>query len=127
MTKAKSRASRNITPSTPHEARHSAAHRTKKRASRASARSRAAASAQKPGTKQAQVVAMLRSPGGTTITAIMKKTGWQQHSVRGYLAGVVRKRLKLDLVSDKTDKGRIYRIRDKRAGPDQGGAAKPAV
>jgi hypothetical protein len=70
---------------------------------------------------------MLRSPEGTTITAIMKKTGWQHHSVRGYLAGVVRKRLKLDLVSDKTDKGRIYRIRDERPGTDQSGAAKPAV
>jgi hypothetical protein len=40
----------------------------------------------------------------------MAATGWQQHSVRGFLAGVVRKKLRLDLVSEQTDKGGIYRI-----------------
>ena len=60
--------------------------------------------------KQARVIAMLRSPTGTTIAAIMKATGWQQHSVRGFLAGVVRKRLKLNLVSKKLNGNRIYRI-----------------
>jgi hypothetical protein len=60
--------------------------------------------------KQARVVAMLQSPTGTTITAIMKETGWQQHSVRGFLAGVVRKRLKLKLTSKKVSGNRIYQI-----------------
>ena len=60
--------------------------------------------------KQARVIAMLRSPTGTTIAAIMKATGWQQHSVRGFLAGVVRKRLKLTLASKKVNGNRIYRI-----------------
>jgi Protein of unknown function (DUF3489) len=60
--------------------------------------------------KQAHVVAMLRSPTGTTIAAIMKATGWQQHSVRGFLAGVVRKRLKLKLTSKKISGNRIYQI-----------------
>jgi len=60
--------------------------------------------------KQARVIAMLRSPTGTTIVAIMKATGWQQHSVRGFLAGVVRKRLKLTLASKKVNGNRIYRI-----------------
>jgi Protein of unknown function (DUF3489) len=53
---------------------------------------------------------MLRSPTGTTIDAIMKATGWQPHSVRGFLAGVVRKRLKLPLTSKKVNDNRIYQI-----------------
>ena len=53
---------------------------------------------------------MLRAPGGTTIVDIMKATGWQQHSVRGFFAGVVRKKLKLNLTSDKVDGERRYRI-----------------
>ena len=60
--------------------------------------------------KQDEVIAMLGAPAGATITAIMKATGWQQHSVRGFFAGVVRKKLKLKLTSQKTDGGRIYRI-----------------
>jgi hypothetical protein len=60
--------------------------------------------------KQARVIAMLQSPTGTTIAAIMKATGWQQHSVRGFLAGVVPKRLKLKLVSKKVNGNRIYQI-----------------
>jgi Protein of unknown function (DUF3489) len=60
--------------------------------------------------KQARVIAMLRSPTGTTIAAIMKATGWQSHSVRGFLAGVVRKRLKLKLASKKVNGNRIYQI-----------------
>ena len=63
-----------------------------------------------PGSKQSRVIALLSSPGGTTIAAMMKATGWQQHSVRGFLAGVVRKKLKLKLNSKKVDGTRIYRI-----------------
>jgi len=54
---------------------------------------------------------MLRSPNGTTIAAMMKATGWQQHSVRGFLAGMVRKKLKLKLDSKKIDGSRFYRIK----------------
>ena len=60
--------------------------------------------------KQAQVVAMLQSASGATIAAMMNATGWQQHSVRGFLAGVVRKKLKLKLNSMKVDGVRVYRI-----------------
>ncbi|HEY1472455.1 MAG TPA: DUF3489 domain-containing protein [Pseudolabrys sp.] len=60
--------------------------------------------------KQAVVIAELTRPMGTTISAIMKATGWQQHSIRGFLAGVVRKKLGLTLESVKTDGVRIYRI-----------------
>src|ERR1700694_3888236 len=63
-----------------------------------------------PDTKHARIIAMLRTPAGATIAAIMTVTDWQQHSVRGFLAGVVRKKLGLNLVSEQTDKGRVYRI-----------------
>jgi len=53
---------------------------------------------------------MLRSPGGATIAALTKVTGWQSHSVRGFLAGIVRKRLKLDLESAVVEGIRVYRI-----------------
>ena len=60
--------------------------------------------------KKARVLSMLRSPTGATIAAMMQATGWQQHSVRGFLAGVVRKRLKLKLTSKKVDGTRVYQI-----------------
>jgi hypothetical protein len=61
-------------------------------------------------TKQARVLSILRSPAGATIAAMVQATGWQQHSVRGFLAGVVRKRLKLKLTSKKVDGVRVYQI-----------------
>jgi Protein of unknown function (DUF3489) len=66
--------------------------------------------------KQSRVIAMLQSPGGATIAAMMQATGWQQHSVRGFLAGVVRKRLKLRLESKKFDGARVYRVPDGDSG-----------
>ena len=63
-----------------------------------------------PGSKQSRLIAMLQSPAGATIAAMMKATGWQQHSVRGFLAGVVGKRLKLKLGSKKVDGVRVYQI-----------------
>jgi hypothetical protein len=65
------------------------------------------------------VIALLQSPTGATVAAMMKATGWQPHSVRGFLAGVVRKRLKLKLGSTTVDGQRVYQI----AGAERGKGA----
>jgi hypothetical protein len=70
----------------------------------------------RPSTKQETVLGMLRQPNGTTVAAITKATGWQQHSVRGFLAGVVKKKLKLKLKSEMVDDGRVYSIAKAGAG-----------
>ena len=56
------------------------------------------------------MISLLSCPEGATIAAIMERTGWQQHPVRGFFAGVVRKKLGLTLVSDKLEGERVYRI-----------------
>jgi|SRR3954449_1540316 len=84
-------------------------------------------SASRPDTKHSRIVAMLRAPAGATIATIMTAMGWQQHSVRGFLAGVVRKKLGLNLVSEQTDKGRVYRIKDGKASPAVAARTKPAA
>jgi Protein of unknown function (DUF3489) len=74
-----------------------------------------ATSSSRSDTKHARLIAMLRSPAGATIVAMMTATDWQPHSVRGFLAGIVRKKLSLDLVSEPTDSGRVYRIKEGNA------------
>jgi hypothetical protein len=63
-----------------------------------------------PFLKQARVIAMLHRKQGATIAMIGNATGWQAHSVRGFLAGVVRTKLGLTLVSEKTGEARVYCI-----------------
>jgi hypothetical protein len=65
--------------------------------------------------KQAAVVTLLNRPQGATIATIIEATGWQSHSVRGFLAGVVRRNLGLTLQSDKTDGERVYRVIEPQA------------
>ena len=99
--------------------------------SKSKVRSRSAHSSPKistrPETKHSRILAMLRTPAGATIAAIMTATEWQQHSVRGFLAGVVRKKLGLNLVSEQTDKGRVYRIKDSKASSGAADRVKQAA
>jgi hypothetical protein len=63
-----------------------------------------------PETKQAHVIHMLRTKSGSTIAAMMKATGWQAHSIRGFLSGTVSKKLGLKVLSEKTGDERTYRV-----------------
>ena len=114
-------------PKSKKAATRSTARKTSKPKSRARSAPASPKSAIRPGTKHAHIVAMLRVPTGATIAAIMTVTDWQQHSVRGFLAGVVRKKLGLNLVSEQTDKGRLYRITNGKAPPVAPDRTKPAA
>ena len=103
MTKPKSR---------PKASTRSTAQKTAKPAARRHPAATSSKPRSKSDTKHARIIAMLQSPAGATVARMMSATDWQQHSVRGFLAGVVRKKLGLNLVSEVTDKGRIYRIKD---------------
>lgn len=63
------------------------------------------------GTKQATLIAMLQAPDGATIEEIMAATGWQSHTVRGAMAGALKKKLGLEVTSEKIEnRGRVYKL-----------------
>jgi uncharacterized protein YcnI len=67
--------------------------------------------APREGTKLATLVAALRMPEGTTIAEIAATTGWQAHSIRGAMAGILKKKLGLNVTSAKIDwRGRVYAL-----------------
>jgi hypothetical protein len=117
MTKPKSRK-----VATRPTARKSAKPASPKRSSLGSSKSPA-----RSATKHDRIIAILRTSAGATIAALVTATEWQQHSVRGFLAGVVRKKLGLNLVSKQTDKGRVYWIKAGKATPAAADRAKQAA
>jgi hypothetical protein len=112
--------------STPKAATRSTARKTRKPKSRVRSAPVSSKSAPEPQTKHARIIAMLRTPEGATIASLATATEWQPHSMRGFLAGVVRKKLGLNLVSEQTDKGRVYRIKDGKASLAAADRAKQA-
>src|SRR5258706_4182353 len=87
MTKPKSR---------PKAATHSASRKSNKSRSRKRPAPASSKPVARPGTKHERIIAMLQTPAGATIASLVTETKWQQHSVRGFLAGVVRKKLGLN-------------------------------
>ena len=91
----------------PSRARRSGA---KKTAAVSAKATKASSDRAKPDSKQDKIVALLQRSKGATLDALVKETQWQKHSVRGFLAGTVRRKLKLPLLSEKIDGVRTYRI-----------------
>src|SRR5258707_14606219 len=101
--------------SKPKAATHSASRKSNQSRSRKRPAPASSKPVARPGTKHERIIAMLQTPAGATIASLVTVTKWQQHSVRGFLAGFFRKKLGLNLVSEQTDKGRVYRIKDSKA------------
>jgi Protein of unknown function (DUF3489) len=102
--------------------------RPRKARSVSKVRSKAARSGEPKGranSKQARVLALLCGPNGATIATVRRSTGWQPHTVRAFLAAVVRKKLGLRLESEKADGERVYRIVAGKTSAD--GASVPSA
>ena len=70
-----------------------------------------ATSAPRAESKQSQLITMLKQPDGATITEVVEALRWQAHTVRGAIAGALKKKLGLKVESEKADdRGRVYRI-----------------
>jgi hypothetical protein len=108
--------SRKKKPTTVDRVRSPAKATTSESRSRADTKSAPTQTTKRSPTKQETVLGMLYQPKGTTVAAITKATGWQQHSVRGFLAGVVKKKLKLKLESELVGEQRVYSIAKVGAG-----------
>ena len=65
----------------------------------------------RPGTKQAQIIAMLQRPEGATVAEIVAATSWQAHTARGAISGAIKKKLGLPVTSEKVDgRGTVHRL-----------------
>ena len=97
-------------PKATKPATRSPAAKTARAAASAKTSRRSTAPTAREGSKQAQLIALLKKPSGGTIEEMTTLTGWQPHSVRGVMSGVLRKRLGLNIVSEKDGDERHWRI-----------------
>lgn len=87
------------------------AKRGAKKAKPAATNAKKAASAPRPDSKKAVILGLLRRKGGATLAELMAATGWQAHSVRGFVSGTLRKKIGLAVESNRNSSGeRCYRI-----------------
>ena len=88
------------------------AKKTTKPASRKSTKTVRPRTGGRGATKTDKILALLKRTGGTTLKELIKATGWQPHSVRGFLSGVIAKKLKFKVASVKDDSGeRRYSVK----------------
>lgn len=86
--------------------------KTKPAAAAQRAHASTAALVARPSTKAQSIVSLLKAKRRATLAEMMRATGWQEHSVRGFLAGALKKRHGLETTSEKLDDGpRRYRLR----------------
>jgi hypothetical protein len=71
-------------------------------------------------TKQEKVLGLLRRAKGASLETLMMETGWQKHTLRGFMAGTVRRKLRLTLISEKINGTRTYRIAPPKLSVQQG-------
>jgi hypothetical protein len=108
-----------VAPQKPRVARGKPGSQKKARAPQGQPKSQKAAKRAKPGaaaregSKAGKVLALLKRSEGASLKELMKATGWQAHSVRGFLSGTVSKRMALSLVSVKGEDGeRRYSLKN---------------
>ena len=100
-----------ITPQEPHSAPVPPLHAPGATVTASEAKPAPKARTPREGTKQSTLIAMLRSETGATIKEITTATGWQAHTVRGAMAGALKKKLGLEVTSEKVKgRGRVYRL-----------------
>ena len=74
-------------------------------------RAAAKRSVKSPISKKQHLIDRLKSPKGISMPELIKQSGWQAHSVRGFISGTVKKQLHYDVVTELNSSGeRIYRI-----------------
>ena len=70
----------------------------------------------RPDTKSSIILQLLNQEEGATVTSLAKAVGWQEHSVRGFMSGTLKKKHRLEVMSQIINGVRQYRIRSGRAG-----------